>query len=58
VARQLRDDLGVPKLTKHSFRKSVATLIHHEGPSARIGAEWQSQLAGQTRVTVSARHAL
>ena len=30
---------GVPGVTTHSFRKSVATLIDDEGLSARIGAD-------------------
>ena len=37
--RTVRDDLGVPNITTHSFRKSVATLIDDEGLSARIGAD-------------------
>jgi integrase len=37
--REVRDDLGVPDVTSHSFRKSVATLIDDEGLSARIGAD-------------------
>jgi integrase len=36
---EVRDDLGVPGVTTHSFRKSVATLIDDEGLSARIGAD-------------------
>jgi integrase len=35
----VRDDLGVPDATSHSFRKTVATLIDDEGLSARIGAD-------------------
>lgn len=35
----MRDDLGVPDVTTHSFRKSLATLIDDEGLSARIGAD-------------------
>ena len=35
---EVRNDLGVPGVTTHSFRKSVATLIDDEGLSARIGA--------------------
>ena len=34
----VRHDLGVPDVTTHSFRKSLATLIYDEGLSARIGA--------------------
>jgi integrase len=37
--REARDELGVPDVTSHSFRKTVATLIDHEGLSARIGAD-------------------
>jgi integrase len=35
--RSVRDELGVPDVTSHSFRKTVATLIDDEGLSARIG---------------------
>ena len=37
--RKVRDDLGVPDVTSHSFRKSLATLIDDAGLSARIGAD-------------------
>jgi integrase len=37
--RGVREDLGVPEVTSHSFRKTVATLIDDEGLSARIGAD-------------------
>lgn len=37
--RKVRDDLGVPDTSSHSFRKSVATLIDEEGLSPRIGAD-------------------
>lgn len=37
--RAVRDDLGVPDVTSHSFRKTVATLIDDEGLSARVGAD-------------------
>ena len=37
--RRVRDELGVPEVTTHSFRKSVATLIDDSGLSARIGAD-------------------
>ncbi|MCV7399769.1 site-specific integrase [Mycobacterium fragae] len=37
--RKVRDDLGVPDVTPHSFRKALATLIDDEGLSARIGAD-------------------
>jgi integrase len=33
------EELGVPAVTTHSFRKTVATLIDDEGLSARIGAD-------------------
>jgi integrase len=45
--RTVRDDLGVPEVTTHSFRKTVATLIDDECLSARIGAD---QL-GHTKVS-------
>ena len=37
--RHVRDELGAPGVTTHSFRKSLATLIDDEGLSARIGAD-------------------
>ena len=37
--RTARAELGVPEVTTHSFRKTVATLIDDEGLSARIGAD-------------------
>ena len=37
--REVRDQLGVPDVTSHSFRKTLATLIDDEGLSARIGAD-------------------
>ena len=37
--RRVRAELGVPEVTTHSFRKSVATLIDDRGLSARIGAD-------------------
>jgi integrase len=37
--RKVRDDLGVPDVTSHSFRKSVATLLDEAGMSARVGAD-------------------
>jgi integrase len=37
--RTARTQLGVPEVTTHSFRKTVATLIDDEGLSARIGAD-------------------
>jgi integrase len=33
-----REELGVPEVTTHSFRKTLATLIDDEGLTARIGA--------------------
>lgn len=37
--RRIRDELGLPEVTSHSFRKTVATFIDDEGLSARIGAD-------------------
>jgi integrase len=37
--RTARDELGVPAVSTHSFRKTVATLIDDAGPSAQIGAD-------------------
>nr|WP_232065838.1 tyrosine-type recombinase/integrase [Mycobacterium heidelbergense] len=37
--RTVREELGVPEVTTHSFRKTVATLIDEDGLSARIGAD-------------------
>ncbi len=37
--RGARDELDVPGIIAHSFRKTVATLINGEGLSARIGAD-------------------
>jgi integrase len=37
--RTVRDALGVPDVTTHSFRKSLATLIDDRGLSARVGAD-------------------
>jgi integrase len=37
--RKVRGDLGVPQVTSHSFRKTMATLIDDGGLSARIGAD-------------------
>jgi integrase len=37
--RTVRDDLGVPEVTTHSFRKTLATLIGEGGVSARVGAD-------------------
>ncbi len=38
--RRIRDELGVPDISSHSFRKTVATLIDDAGLSARIGADY------------------
>lgn len=46
---EVREDLGVPEATTHSFRKSVATLIDDEGLSARIGADH----LGHTRISMT-----
>lgn len=37
--RKVRSPLGLDKVTSHSFRKTVATLIDDGGLSARIGAD-------------------
>ena len=37
--REVRDDLGLPDITSHSFRKTVATLLDDAGLSARVGAD-------------------
>jgi integrase len=37
--RKVRDELGVPEATSHSFRKSMADLIDGDGLSARVGAD-------------------
>lgn len=37
--RAASNELGVPDVTSHSFRKTVATLIDDAGLSARIGAD-------------------
>lgn len=37
--RSVREHLGAPEITSHSFRKTVATLIDDSGLSARIGAD-------------------
>ena len=47
--REVREDLGVPDATSHSFRKTVATLIDDEGLSARIGADH----LGHTRISMT-----
>ena len=47
--REVREQLGVPDATSHSFRKTVATLIDDEGLSARIGADH----LGHSRVSMT-----
>ncbi len=37
--REVREGLGLPEVSSHSFRKTVATLIDDSGLSARIGAD-------------------
>jgi integrase len=37
--RSVREDLAVPDVTTHSFRKTLATLIDEGGLSARVGAD-------------------
>ena len=37
--RMVREGLGMPNVTSHSFRKTVATLIDDAGLSARIGVD-------------------
>jgi integrase len=37
--REARTKLGVPEVTTHSFRKTVATMIDDAGLSARVGAD-------------------
>lgn len=47
--REVREELGVPDATSHSFRKTVATLIDDAGLSARIGADH----LGHTRISMT-----
>lgn len=37
--REVRDDLGLPDVSSHSFRKAVATMLDDAGLSARVGAD-------------------
>jgi integrase len=37
--REVRESLGLPDVSSHSFRKTVATLIDDSGLSARVGAD-------------------
>jgi integrase len=48
-SRTVREELEVPEVTTHSFRKRVATLIDDEGLSARIGADH----LGDSRVSMT-----
>ncbi|MCV7254723.1 site-specific integrase [Mycobacterium hackensackense] len=50
--RRVREELGVPEVTTHSFRRTVATLIDDGGLSARIGAD---QL-GHSKVSMTQDH--
>jgi integrase len=47
--RTVREDLGVPEVTTHSFRKTLATLIDESGLSARVGADH----LGHSRVSMT-----
>jgi Phage integrase family len=47
--RTVREDLGVPEVTTHSFRKTLATLIDEGGLSARVGADH----LGHSRVSMT-----
>jgi integrase len=47
--RRVRNDLGVPDVTTHSFRKTLATLIDEGGLSARVGADH----LGHSRVSMT-----
>jgi integrase len=35
----VRDSIGLPDVSSHSFRRTVATLIDDSGLSARVGAD-------------------
>lgn len=41
--RKVRDELKLPDVTSHSFRKTVATLIEADGQTARVGADHLGQ---------------
>ena len=41
--------MGVPDVTSHSFRRSLAALIDDDGLSARIGADHQ----GHSKVSMT-----
>jgi integrase len=47
--RKVRDELGVPEVTSHSFRKSMADLIDGDGLSARVGAD----LLGHAKISMT-----
>lgn len=47
--REVRDDLGLPDVTSHSFRKTVATLIDQQGLSSRLAADQM----GHARVSMT-----
>jgi len=47
--REVRDSLGLPDVSSHSFRKSVATLIDDAGLSDRIAADQM----GHARVSMT-----
>jgi integrase len=47
--RRVREELGVPDVTTHSFRKTLATLIDDSGLSARVGADH----LGHSRVSMT-----
>lgn len=37
--REVRVDLGLPDVSSHSFRRTVATVLDDAGMSARVGAD-------------------
>jgi integrase len=47
--RIVREELGLPEVTTHSFRKTLATLIAEGGLSARVGADH----LGHSRVSMT-----
>ncbi|WP_374158759.1 tyrosine-type recombinase/integrase [Mycobacterium sp. G7A2] len=47
--REVRDDLGLPEVSSHSFRKTVATLIDDQGLSSRFAADQM----GHARVSMT-----
>lgn len=50
--RSVREKLGVPEVTSHSFRKTVATLIDDAGFSARVAADQ----IGHSKVSMTQDH--